>query len=131
MRFAAPDWSTSGVSPALVVEQAAIAGRISLADGRLLDDLSAQAPWVLDRQRLAGAITSEQGAGRLEGLTRREQEVLQLMARGLSNAAICDELHLSIKTVEPVVSAIFTKLQLHPAAHSNRRVLAVVAYLRS
>jgi DNA-binding NarL/FixJ family response regulator len=41
------------------------------------------------------------------------------------------ELHLSIKTVEPVVGTIFTKLQLHPDADSNRRVLAVLAYLRT
>lgn len=53
------------------------------------------------------------------------------MARGLSNAAICAELHLSIKTVEPVVSTVFTKLGLHADAGSNRRVLAVLAYLRA
>jgi DNA-binding NarL/FixJ family response regulator len=53
------------------------------------------------------------------------------MARGRSNAAICAELHLSIKTVEPVVSTIFTKLGLHNDAASNRRVLAVLAYLRT
>ena len=52
------------------------------------------------------------------------------MARGRSNAAICDELHLSIKTVEPIVSTIFTKLGLHADAASNRRVLAVLAYVR-
>ncbi len=52
------------------------------------------------------------------------------MARGLTNRAICDELFLSIKTVEPIVSAIFAKLDLQPDAGSNRRVLAVLAYLR-
>ena len=46
------------------------------------------------------------------------------------NAAICDELHLSSKTVEPIVSTIFTKLGLHADAASNRRVLAVLAYVR-
>ena len=53
------------------------------------------------------------------------------MARGRSNAAICDELHLSIKTVEPVVSAIFTKLGLSADTANNRRVLAVLAYFRT
>ncbi len=53
------------------------------------------------------------------------------MARGLSNAAICAGLHLSIKTVEPMVSAIFTKFGLHPNASSNRRVLAVLTFLRT
>jgi hypothetical protein len=41
-----------------------------------------------------------------------------------------EELHLSIKTVEPLVSAIFVKLGLHPDADNNRRVLAVLAFLR-
>jgi DNA-binding NarL/FixJ family response regulator/class 3 adenylate cyclase len=67
----------------------------------------------------------------LDELTPREREVLELMARGLSNAAICQELHLSIKTVEPVVSTIFTKLGLHADSASNRRVLAVLAFVRT
>ena len=57
--------------------------------------------------------------------------MLELMARGRTNAAICDELHLSIKTVEPLVSSIFTKLGLHSDAATNRRVPAVLAYLRT
>lgn len=52
------------------------------------------------------------------------------MARGLSNAAVAEQLHLSIKTVEPVVGSIFAKLDLHADAASNRRVLAVLAYVR-
>jgi DNA-binding NarL/FixJ family response regulator len=52
------------------------------------------------------------------------------MARGLTNKAICDELFLSIKTVEPIVSTIFAKLGLSPDGASNRRVLAVLAYVR-
>ena len=59
------------------------------------------------------------------------RQVLELMAAGRSNSAICAELHLSIKTVEPVVSTIFSKLGLHADAGSNRRVLAVLAYLRT
>jgi DNA-binding CsgD family transcriptional regulator len=105
--------------------------RLSLAQERLLDDLAAQAALVLDRQTLADVIDSQRRAGHLDGLSPREREVLDLMARGMSNAAICAELHLSVKTVEPVVSAIFAKLQLHPDVSSNRRVLAVLAYLRS
>ena len=69
--------------------------------------------------------------GRLAGLTPRGREVLELMTRGLSNNAICCELHLSIKTVEPVVSSIFTKLGLHADTATNRRVLAVVTYLQA
>jgi DNA-binding CsgD family transcriptional regulator len=103
---------------------------LSLAERRLLDDLGAQAALVLERQGLADAIARQRRAGNLDGLSPREQEVLELLARGLSNAAISKELHLSIKTVEPVVSTIFTKLGLHPDVASNRRVLAALAYLR-
>ena len=52
-------------------------------------------------------MTTPADTGHLDGLTDRENEVLELISRGLSNAAICDELHLSIKTVEPVVGSIF------------------------
>jgi DNA-binding CsgD family transcriptional regulator len=104
---------------------------LSLAEERLLDDLAAQASLVLDHIGLADVIARQQQAGRLDGLSKREREVLELMARGRSNAAICAELHLSIKTVEPNVSTIFVKLGLHADATSNRRVLAVLAYLRT
>jgi DNA-binding CsgD family transcriptional regulator len=103
----------------------------SLAQKRLLDDLAAQATLVLEHQSLADVIARQRSAGYLDELTPREQEVLELLARGLSNQAICEELHLSIKTVEPVVSAIFAKLGLHADQGSNRRVLAALAYLRS
>ncbi|WP_051551759.1 helix-turn-helix transcriptional regulator [Nocardioides sp. URHA0020] len=105
--------------------------RLSLAEDRLLDDLAFQAALVIEHLNLSDVIAGQRRAGHLDGLSQRELDVLELMARGLSNAAICDELHLSIKTVEPVVSAIFTKLGLHPAATSNRRVLAVLAFVRS
>ena len=105
--------------------------RLSLAENRLFDDLAAQAALVIDHLDLGEIILRQRQAGHLEGLSPREREVLQLMARGLSNAAICEELHLSIKTVEPVVSTIFTKLGLHADATSNRRVLAVLAFIRT
>lgn len=107
------------------------AGALSLAESRLFDDLASQASLMIAHIGLADVIARERRAGHLDGLTRREREVLELMAQGRSNAAICEELHLSIKTVEPVVSAIFAKLGLHADAASNRRVLAVIAYLRT
>ncbi len=64
-------------------------------------------------------------------LSDREREVLSLMAEGRSNRAIGAGLFLSEKTVEAHVRAIFTKLGLAPAPDENRRVLAVLAYLRS
>ena len=60
-----------------------------------------------------------------------KREVLALMAEGRSNRAIGATLSLSEKTVEAHVRAIFTKLGLLPAPDENRRVLAVLAFLRS
>jgi DNA-binding CsgD family transcriptional regulator len=114
---------------ALTVERPA-SDPLTAAESRLLDDLAAQASLVIDHMGLAAVIARQRQAGNLDGLSPREREVLELMARGRSNAAICDELHLSIKTVEPIVSTIFTKLNLHVDAADNRRVLAVLAYLR-
>jgi DNA-binding NarL/FixJ family response regulator len=64
-------------------------------------------------------------------LSPREREVLSLMAEGRSNSAICAKLFLSPKTVETHVNSIFTKLRLAQAPDDHRRVLAVLAYLRS
>jgi hypothetical protein len=88
------------------------------------------AGWAIERMSLAKVIEQESEAGHLGGLTPRERDVLDLMAQGLSNAAIAARLHLSIKTVEPVVSSVFAKLGLPAGADSNRRVLAVLEYLR-
>lgn len=118
------------VSGALTIERP-LSNRLARAEDRLFDDLAAQAALVLEHLDLHNMIAQQQRAGALDGLRPREQQVLELMSRGLSNAAICDELHLSIKTVEPIVSGIFSKLELHADAASNRRVLAVLAYLRT
>jgi DNA-binding NarL/FixJ family response regulator len=66
-----------------------------------------------------------------DDLTDREREVLAIMAEGRSNQAICQRLYLSPKTVESYVRAVFTKLGLEMGADDNRRVLAVLAFLRS
>jgi DNA-binding NarL/FixJ family response regulator len=67
----------------------------------------------------------------LEGLTSREHDVLGLMAEGRSNNAIAEALVISPRAVEKHVSSIFTKLNLPPAPEDHRRVLAVLAFLRS
>jgi DNA-binding NarL/FixJ family response regulator len=67
----------------------------------------------------------------LDDLSTREREVLALMAQGWSNSAIADQLHLTLKTVETHVRSIFQRLVLPTEAEHHRRVLAVLAYLRS
>jgi DNA-binding CsgD family transcriptional regulator len=107
------------------------AGALTLSERRLLEDIAAQAAWVIEHVELARVVNRERAAGHLVHLTPRENDVLELMARGLSNRAICAELHLSIKTVEPIVGTIFHKLELHADPGSNRRVLAALAYHRA
>ena len=64
-------------------------------------------------------------------LTRREGQVLALMAEGRSNAAIARLLVVSEGAVEKHVANIFLKLGLPVSDTDNRRVLAVLRYLDS
>ncbi|TVP33510.1 DNA-binding response regulator [Streptomyces griseus subsp. griseus] len=66
----------------------------------------------------------------LARLTPREQEVLALMAEGRSNASVAAALHVSEGTVSKHFGSILTKLDLNLSDATNRRVLAVLAYLR-
>ncbi|MEV4411874.1 response regulator transcription factor [Catellatospora sp. NPDC049609] len=67
----------------------------------------------------------------VQELTPREREVLELMAQGWSNTAIGRKLVVSDGAVEKHIGNIFTKLGLAPDGDQHRRVLAVLAYLRS
>jgi DNA-binding NarL/FixJ family response regulator len=69
--------------------------------------------------------------GPLTQLSRREREVLGLMAEGRSNAAIAEALVVTERAVEKHVTSIFSKLDLAPTVVDHRRVLAVLAYLRA
>ena len=66
----------------------------------------------------------------LQRLTPREREVLELMAEGRSNQAICERLTITQRAVEKHVTSIFSKLRLPADAGDHRRVLAVLAFLR-
>ena len=64
----------------------------------------------------------------LEKLTRREREVLALMAEGRANSAIASALFIGTGAVEKNVAAIFQKLGLEDTGTDNRRVLAVLKW---
>ena len=68
---------------------------------------------------------------RLPVLSGRERDVLALMAEGRSNLGISQKLSLSPKTVEAHVGSILLKLGIDSSPDGNRRVLAVLAFLRS
>jgi DNA-binding NarL/FixJ family response regulator len=72
---------------------------------------------------------SRDRASPLWTLTRREREVLQLMAEGRNNDAIAAALFLSVRVVEKHINAIFSKLCLGEAPDIHRRVKAVLIYL--
>ena len=65
----------------------------------------------------------------LDELTDREREVLGLIAEGLSNRAIQEQLFITERAVERHVTSIFNKLDLPATGQEHRRVLAVRAYL--
>jgi DNA-binding NarL/FixJ family response regulator len=67
----------------------------------------------------------------LAALSAREREVLVLLAEGRSNAAIAAKLHVTEAAIGKHVGNILTKLDLLPSDDTNRRVLAVLTYLRA
>jgi DNA-binding NarL/FixJ family response regulator len=86
---------------------------------------------VLDPEVVGQLLVRRRSGVSLSGLSPREREVLALMAEGRSNSAIAERLVISDGAVEKHVSGIFTKLGLPPSEADHRRVLAVLAWLRS
>lgn len=76
------------------------------------------------------ALRSEKPGSPLAELTPGELDVLRLMAEGLSNRRVAERLHLAVGTVEKRIAALFSKLGLPPESELNRRVAAVLIYLR-
>jgi DNA-binding NarL/FixJ family response regulator len=86
---------------------------------------------VLDPEVVAQMVGRRRDEGPLDTLRGREREVLELMAEGLTNRAIAGELFISERGVERHVTSIFSKLDLPTTEQDHRRVLAVLAYLRT
>ena len=85
----------------------------------------------LDPEVVAHLMGRRRSDDPIDELTPREREVLGLMAEGRSNQAIAAQLVVSERAVEKHVTNILSKLRLDPAPEGHRRVLAVLAYLRS
>ena len=85
---------------------------------------------VLDPEVVAQLLVARR-TDPLKALTPRERDVLALMAEGRSNAAIAERLVVSAGAVEKHVSNIFAKINLPDLGADNRRVLAVLAWLKS
>jgi DNA-binding NarL/FixJ family response regulator len=86
---------------------------------------------VIDPTIVSRLLSRRREADPLDELSEREREVLGLVAEGLSNAAIAARLFITERTVEAHVKQIFQKLRIDQAPEANRRVLAVLAFLRS
>jgi DNA-binding NarL/FixJ family response regulator len=85
----------------------------------------------MDPEVIAKLLARNERREPLGALTDREREVLGLMAEGRSNAAIAERLVVTERAVAKHTSNIFLKLGLEPSDDDNRRVLAVLAYLRA
>ena len=86
---------------------------------------------VVDPGLVQSLVRVRQKEDPLAALTAREREVLALMAEGRSNAGIAGQLWLAEGTVEKHVRHILAKLHLPETKDDHRRVLAVVAFLKS
>ncbi|MEV3980607.1 response regulator transcription factor [Nonomuraea sp. NPDC049758] len=99
--------------------------------GQFMDALArvADGGTALDPTVVAKLLGRPAHADPLATLTERERSVLELMAEGLSNAAIAARLFLSEGAISKYTTTIFAKLGLAADDDTNRRVRAVLTYL--
>jgi DNA-binding NarL/FixJ family response regulator len=86
---------------------------------------------VVDPALVAQLVGRRQESDPLDELTDREREVLALMAEGLTDRGISERLYVTPKTIETHIRHIFSKLGIPATPAHNRRVHAVLAYLRT
>jgi DNA-binding NarL/FixJ family response regulator len=85
----------------------------------------------LDPDVVARLVGRRRRSSPLDTLTKRETEVLALIAEGYSNAGVARELVVTVAAVERHVTSIFDKLGLQQSPDQHRRVLAVLNYLQA
>lgn len=86
---------------------------------------------VIDPEVVSALLGNRSATDPLNALSRRESEVLDLMAQGLTNAGISKELVVSGGAVEKHIGSIFSKLGLQQTPTDHRRVLAVLQFLQN
>jgi DNA-binding NarL/FixJ family response regulator len=84
----------------------------------------------LDPQIVHALLADPRESDPLRSLSRREREVLELVAEGRSNKAIGERLGISQGAVQKHASTIFNKLAVPASEDDDRRILAVLAYVR-
>ena len=83
----------------------------------------------IDPEVVAQLLTRTRSDPRLDRLSPREREVLEIMAEGLGNTAIASRLFITEGAVHKHIRSIFAKLDLPPDDEADRRVTAVLRYL--
>ena len=86
---------------------------------------------VVDPVLIQELVSARRREDPLAVLSRREHEVLALMAEGRTNIGIAHRLWLTEGTVEKHVRSILSKLNLPDTADDHRRVRAVITFLES
>jgi DNA-binding NarL/FixJ family response regulator len=101
--------------------------------GSLIDALQrlADGQTVIDSDIVRRLVSRHRREDPLKSLTQREQDILALMAEGRSNAAIARDQGIAPRSVEAPIAEIFRKLNIQPGPDDNRRVKAVLAWLRA
>ena len=127
-----------GIATRLLSESAAGIGYLLKDRVTNLEDFTAalrriaEGGSALDPQVVSQLITKGRDVNDpLNSLTPREREVIELIAEGRSNKGIGERLVITERAVQKHVTSIFMKLDLPQSDDDHRRILAVLAYVRS
>ncbi len=120
--------------PKLVIVSLNSAARCTSKSGSFLPQVQSQISKFVGKEKISErdvreAMDKESLQPQLSELSKREREILSLMAQGKSNAGIAKALYITEGSVEKHISNILLKLGLPVEEESHRRVLAVLKYL--